>query len=84
MTIGALIDFYLSVRQTGSLIGFDSLYEADLEALKQKIQAFYGDQEAWLALPEETELPEEIGKPALDLATRFRAWNESKDPKNEN
>ena len=69
MTVGELIDFYLSVRQTGDLLGFDSLHEVDLEALREKIHSFYGDRDAWL------DKPEEIGNPALDLVDKFSIWN---------
>jgi hypothetical protein len=78
LTVGELIDFYLSIRQKGDLLGFDSLYEADLEGLREKIQRFYGDRDAWLAMPEDTELPEEIGTPALDLVDKFSIWNGGK------
>lgn len=78
MTVGELIDFYLSVRHTGDLVGFDSLYEEDLALLKAKIQEFYGERETWLAMPEDAELPEEIAVHASDLVAKFRSWSGAK------
>ena len=34
MTVQELIDFYLSIRRPGGLLGFDSVFEEELEALK--------------------------------------------------
>jgi hypothetical protein len=74
LTIGALIDFYLSIQQPGSLVGFADLYGDDIEALKASIQSHYGSQEAWLALPEEEELPEEIAVRAGRLIGCYEDW----------
>lgn len=74
MTIGALIDFYLSIRQPGSLVGFADIYEDDIEALKATIQEHYGSQEAWLALPESETLPEEIAEKAERLVKLYKEW----------
>ena len=78
MTVGELIDFYLSVRHTCDLVGFDSLYEEALALLKAKIQEFYGERETWLAMPEDAELPEEIAAHASDLVAKFRCWSGAK------
>ena len=80
MTVRELIDFYLNIRTPGNLLGFDSVFSQDLEALKQAIQNHYGEQEAWLALPEETELPEAIASHAGALVQEFRVWNTAEPP----
>ena len=71
MKVSELIDFYLSIRQPGQLIGFDSLFQEDLETLKLAIQDHYGDMESWLSLPEETELPAPIASKANDLLRKY-------------
>ena len=60
MTIEELIDFYLSIQQPGSLVGFTDLYGEEIEKLKSMIHSHYGNQEAWLSLPETDTLPPEI------------------------
>ena len=74
MTIGELIDFYLSIQQPGSLVGFADLYGDNIEALKASVQSHYGSQEAWLALPETDELPGEIEETAKRLIAKFEDW----------
>lgn len=76
MTIGNLIDFYLKVRTTGQLLGFDSLYSGELEALKQKIQESYGTQKAWMDRSESEELPEDLARLADDLVEKYDIWRE--------
>ncbi|MDA0746003.1 MAG: hypothetical protein O2954_05750 [bacterium] len=79
MTVQELIDFYLSIRRPGGLLGFDSVFEEELEALKAAIQAHYGDQEAWVQLPEDAELPEGITQRAEELVEKYEAWNRGAD-----
>ena len=74
MTIGELIDFYLSIQQPGSLVGFADLYGDDVEKLKAAIQSHYGSQEAWLKLPESDFLPKEIEEKAERLVSKFEDW----------
>ena len=74
LTIGELIDFYLSIQQPGSLVGFADLYGDEVEALKDAIQSYYGSQEAWLALPETEELPLEVEQQAKVLIKLFEDW----------
>lgn len=74
MTIGELIDFYLSIQQPGNLVGFTDLYGDEIESLKEAIQTHYGSQEAWIALPEADELPEELAKRAERLAGSYKDW----------
>ncbi|MCZ6635444.1 MAG: hypothetical protein O7G87_18750 [bacterium] len=80
MTVRELIDFYLNIRTPGNLLGFDSVFSQDLEALKQAIQNHYGEQKTWLSLPEETELPEAIASQADALLKKFKAWNATEPP----
>ncbi len=74
MTIGELIDFNLAIQQPGSLVGFADLFGEDTESLKAAIQEHYGSQEAWLLLPESTELPGEITRKAESLVQKFEDW----------
>ena len=74
MTIGALIDFYLSIQQPGNLVGFADLYGDDIESLKASIQNHYGSQEMWSALPEEEDLPVEIAQRAERLIDCYEDW----------
>jgi hypothetical protein len=74
LTIGELIDFNLAIQQPGSLVGFADLYGEDIESLKAAIQDRYGSQEAWLLLPESTELPDAIGRKAESLVEKFEDW----------
>lgn len=74
MKVRELIDFYLSIRTPGRLLGFDSIYEEELAALKRAIQEHYGDQEAWLAMPEDAELPDEVAGRARELMEKYEAW----------
>ncbi len=79
MRVRELIDFYLAVRTPGQLLGFDALFSQDLDALKSAVREHYGSQEAWLALPEDAELPGEIAGMAQDLMERYQAWNKTED-----
>ncbi len=74
MTIGELIDFNLAIQQPDSLVGFADLYSEDVELLKSAIQEHYGSQEAWLSLPESTELPDGINRKAESLVEKFEDW----------
>lgn len=76
MTIRDLIDFYLSVQTPGQVMGFDSLYADDLEALKRKIQEAYGSHDEWIARDEDEPLPPELDAAARDLVEKFEAWQE--------
>ncbi len=75
MRVQELIDFYLAIRTRGQLLGFDAVFSQKLDGLKGAIQTHYGSQEAWLALPEDAELPEEIARMAQDLIAEYQAWN---------
>ncbi len=79
MRVQELIDFYLAIRTPGQLLGFDPVFSQKLDGLKGAIQTYYGSQEVWLALPEDTELPEEIAKMAQDLIEKYQAWNKGED-----
>lgn len=79
MTVGELIDFTLSLRQPGALIGFDTLYGDRIEALKVAIKEHYGSEEAWLALPESAPLSDEIERMAQDLVKQYEAWKRGED-----
>jgi flagellar hook-associated protein FlgK len=74
LTIGELIDFNLAIQQPGSLVGFADLYSEDVESLKTAIQEHYGSQEAWLSLPESTELPDAVSRKAESLVEKFEEW----------
>ncbi len=79
MKVRELIDFYLAIRTPGRLLGFDSVFSGDLDALKSAIQTHYGSQEAWLALPEDADLPDEIAQIAQDLIEKYEAWNKEEN-----
>ncbi len=74
MTVGELIDFYLSIQQPGSLIGFTDLYGEDIEKLKTSIQSHYGSQEAWISLSETETLPAEIETVSVRLMGLYEDW----------
>ena len=74
MRICDLIDFYLAIRTPDQLLGFDSLYENELEELKRKIQEYYGTHEEWLSRDEKEELPEELSALAAVLVEKHEAW----------
>ena len=78
MKVRELIDFYLAIRPAGQLLGFGAVFEGDLNALKEAIRQHYGSQDAWLALPEDTDLPDEIARMAQDLLKKFDVWNRKK------
>ena len=74
MTVKELIDFYFRIRQSANLIGFDELYAPELDRLKEAVKAHYGNQEAWLDLSEEEEVPTAIAERIEKLKRLFRAW----------
>jgi hypothetical protein len=74
VTIEELIDFYLSIQQPGSLVGFTDLYGEEIEKLKSMIHSHYGNQEAWLSLPETDTLPPEIEAQASRLVENYNDW----------
>lgn len=78
MTVKELIDFHLSIQQPGALIGFSELYADRIDELKQAIQDHYGSQEAWLALSEDTELPDPIQSRASKLVRLYDDWKEQR------
>ncbi len=74
LTVGELIDFHLAIQQPGALIGFDQLYADRIEALKQAIQEHYGSEEAWLSLPESSELPDSVEQHTRELVKLYEDW----------